>query len=164
MRGINKIQNCYNLKEIYLDYIKDKNLGNPYYLSFKEYHDICEEYYKYMISQIIDKSKSIKLPFRMGYIYVGKKKPAILKGSQNIPMKYPLNSTSIDWKETKKLGKWVHHINDHTGGFKYRFIWSKIECLVVNREFYRLVLSRSNKRYLAKVIKSGDVDYLEIKK
>jgi hypothetical protein len=162
MRGPNKIQNSYTLKTIYNEYIQDKTLGNPYYISFEEYRNICKDYYKQIISEIIDNSRNIKLPFRMGYIYVGKKKPAILKGSQNTPRKYPLNTTGIDWKETKRLGKWVHHINDHTGGFKYRFIWSKIECMIVNREFYRLVLSRSNKRYLAKVIKSGNRDYVEI--
>ena len=162
MRGPNKIQNPYTLKDIYLDYIKDKEYGSPYYLSFKEYHDICEDYYKWIVSQIIDKSKIIKLPFRLGHLYVGKKKPAMLSGATLPYDKHPMNSLGINWKETKRLGKWVHHINDHTGGYKFRFLWSKIECFVVNREFYRLVLTRTNKRYLAKVIKSGNNDYLEI--
>jgi len=162
MRGKNKVTNCYTLRQMYEEYISDKTPGNPYYVSFKEYYNICADYYKWIVSQIIDKSKVITLPFRLGNLYVGKKKPAILKGSQNIQRKIPLHSTSIDWKESKKLGKWVHHINDHTGGYKYRFFWSKIDCRVVNKEFYRLVFTRSNKRYLAKVIKSGERDYLEI--
>jgi hypothetical protein len=162
MRGKNKIKNCYTSRDLYSDYIKDKIPGDPYYISFKEYYSICGDYYKWIVSQMIDESKTIKLPFRLGYIYVGKRKPAILSGATLPFDKRPMNSLSIDWKETKKFGKWIHHINDHTGGYKYRFIWSKIECFVLNREFYRLVFTRTNKRYLAKMIKSGEHDYSEI--
>ncbi len=162
MRGKNKYQNCWTIKNMYEDYINDKEYGSPYYVSFKEYYDICEDYHKWLVDQMVLESKTIKLPHRLGYVYILKRKPAILMGSQHLK-EYPMNSLSIDWKESKRLGKWIHHINDHTGGYKYRFFWSKKACLVVNRELYRLVFSRTNKRNLAKAIKSGDHDYMEYK-
>lgn len=152
VRGPNKVQRCYNMKEMYLDYIKDKVPDTPYYISFQEYLDICEVYYKGMVNEIIYKSRTIKLPFRLGHLTVMKKKPKVLSDS----------TLSIDWKESRAYGKLIRHINDHSNGFKYRFFWSKKQSFVVNQSLYRLVFSRDNKRLLAKVIKSGEIDYLEV--
>lgn len=160
-RGPNVVQHPYLLRDMYVDYIKDKERNSPYWVSLEDYQNICGIYYKELMSKMIMESKVIKLPFRMGNIHVGKRKPAILSGAKT-PLEYPMNALGIDWKESKRLGKWVRYINDHTDGFKYRFFWSKKTCMVVNREFYRLVFSRANKRLLASVIKSGVTDYLEL--
>lgn len=162
-RGPNKIKNCYLIKDMYAEYISDKPFISPYYVSYEEYCNICADYFKWIVSQMIDKSKSVKLPFRLGDLYVAKKKPAILSGSKMPDGSDPImNSLSVDWSESKKFGKWIRHINDHTGGYKYRFIWSKIACSVVNKNFYRLVFTRTNKRHLAKMIKSKEQDYVEM--
>lgn len=161
MRGPNKIVGYYSKKDMYTDYIKDKERNSPYWVTIEEYNSICALYYKAIMGKVILESKVIKLPFRMGNIQVGKRKPAMLSGART-SLEFPMNALSIDWKESKRLGKWVRHINDHTSGFKYRFFWSKRTCMVVNKEFYRLVFTRANKRLLAKVIKSGNVDYLEL--
>ena len=51
--------------------------------------------------------------------------------------------------------------NDHTNGFKYRFFWSKQDCIIPNRIKYMFVASRENKRDLAKLIFSKQCDYIE---
>ncbi len=152
-RGPNKILNSYTLKELYLDYIKDIEPNSPYYITFKEYGDITGEFYKELSRLLIYESKTIKLPFRLGSLTVIKKKPKTFSPA----------TLNIDWQESKRYHKWIHHINDHTGGFKYRFLWSKKDCRVVNQDLYRMVFSRTNKRELAKAIKSGNHDYLEVK-
>lgn len=152
-RGPNKVQNCYGMKDMYLDYIKDKTYSDPYYITFEEYQDICGDYYKEVCNAVILESKFIKLPFRMGHLYVGKKKPKVLSSA----------TLSTDWQESRRLHKRILNINDHTGGFKFRFIWTKNQSFIVNKELYRLVFSRTNKRDLAKAIKSGSHDYIEIK-
>lgn len=151
-RGKNKVQNPFAMKEMYLDYISDKIMESPYYITFQEFLDICGDYYKEMSRLIIYESKDIKLPFRLGHITIIKKKPKKMCAS----------TLSTDWKETRRLGRWIYHINDHSSGFKFRFFWSKKTCYIVNQDIYRLVFTRANKRELAKVIKSGSTDYLEI--
>lgn len=151
-RGPNKIVSPYNMRDIYNDYIKDKDKESPYYVSFQQFLEITGVYYKELSRELIYESRTINLPFRMGTVTVMKKRPRIFNSS----------NLSIDWKETKEFGKYIHHINDHTGGYKFRFFWNKQKCMMVNRELYRMVFSRTNKRSLAKEIKSGR-DYLEIK-
>ena len=149
----NRIQHPYTIKDIYLDYIKDKEMDSPYYLRSDEFYKICNYYFEALSKALIYDSKTYVLPFRLGHFTIVKKRPK----------NFNPNTLSIDWVESKRLGKWIRHINDHTGGFKYRFHWTKKACMVVNKEYYRLVMSRTNKRLLAKVIKSGEVDYLELK-
>jgi hypothetical protein len=159
-RGKNKIQDAYTMKDMYNDYISDKIEGTPYYITFKDYLNICGRYYKEISRLIIYESKTFKLPFRLGSLTVVKKKPKFL--SLGIADGVQMCTLSIDWKESKIYDKWIPHMNDHSGGFKFRFLWSKQQCFAVNGNFYRLVFSRTNKRELAKVIKSGNTDYLEI--
>jgi len=148
----NKIQHPYNMSDIYLDYISNIDIDSPYYIRSDEFYKICNEYFKAISKAIIYESKTYILPFRLGHVTVTKKRPK------------NFNSTtlSIDWAESKRLHKWIRYINDHTGGFKFRFTWTKKSCMVVNKEYYRLVFSRTNKRLLAKVIKSNTTDYLEV--
>ena len=45
-RGKNKVQSPYTFKEMYLDYISDKDPDSIYYVSYSEYVDICSTFYK----------------------------------------------------------------------------------------------------------------------
>lgn len=150
-RGKNKIQHPYTMKDIYLDYISTINKRTPYYVSFLDFCELSKMYCTRIINKIVLESKSFKIPFRLGRLFVSKKKPKILSDS----------TLSVDWLETRKAGKIIRHINDHSNGYKYRFTWSKKTAFVINQTYYRLVLSRDNKRFLARTIKTGDVDYIE---
>lgn len=150
-RRKNKIQNPYNRRNMYDHYLSIIDTSSDYFVDAETYNKITSQYYKAVMDKVIYESKTIKLPFRLGHIYIEKKKPTYLNH----------RSMGIDWVESKKLGKWVVFSNDHCGGYKYQFHWSKMFCRVVNREFYRFIASRANKRALAKVIKTNSNDYLE---
>jgi len=139
---------------MYLDYINDINENSPYYITFNEYQKITGDFYRDLINKVILESKTVLLPNRMGSLTVMKKRPKFINNA----------TVTIDWEATIKSqsGKAIHFINDHTSGFKFRFVWSKLECMCVNRSLYKLILSRHNKRFLAKCIKEG-TDYLEIR-
>jgi hypothetical protein len=147
----NKIPNPYNKKHLYDHYLSIIDTTSMYYVDSETYYKIINQYYQAIMDQMINESKTIKLPFRLGHIYIEKKKPKFITH----------RNVGIDWVESKKLGRWVLFSNDHSRGFKFQFHWSKMFCRVVNREYYRFVASRNNKRTLAKVIKGGNVDYLE---
>jgi hypothetical protein len=148
----NKIQNCYGMKDMYNAYIQSIDIDSPYYVTSDEYYRMCGDYYKGLIRKIMFDGYTIKLPFRLGHLSIMKKRPRRM-----------LRGITIDWAETKKYGKWIRYINDHTAGFRFRFFWSKKQCMVVNREMYNLRFTRGNKRMLAKLIKTGNVDFLEIR-
>ena len=147
-RGKNKIQSPYTFKDVYLDYISDKEKGSLYYVTYKEYVDICSMFYKLISKAIIEEGVRFKLPFALGEVFILKKKN---KYSNRMP---------VDWVLTVKEGKRIYNFNEHTAGFGYKFFWTK-PYRVKNKFMYRLVFTRSNKRYLAKVIKQNKKDYFE---
>ena len=100
-----------------------------------------------MMDDIMLRNATFKLPFRMGYLKIIKRK-----------IKFQ-NNLAIDWKTTNEIGKKTYHMNDHSGGYKYLFKWVKSNIIVQNKFMYRLVITREYKRELAKLIKTGKMDY-----
>lgn len=147
-RGKNKIQHPWTLKDIYLDYIKDKSEGSLYYVTYKEFSEYCGIFYKMISDAIIDDRYRFKLPWSMGEVYVTKRKTKFGK-------KQP-----IDWQLTLKDGTKRYNFNDHTKGFGYLFFWTR-PYKIKNKFMYRLVLTRNNKRRLARAIKQNKMDYFE---
>ncbi len=150
-RGLNKIQNPYCEAEMWEDYIKDKEEDSPYYISKKDYRNMCYDFYKVRMTLLLEEGGIFKLPWKLGELEIVKKKINI-----GDPKSLP-----IDWPETQKLKKHVYCLNEHSRGFRYSFHWNKTKMRIRNKYLYRLVLTRTNKRTLAKMIKSGEYDYFE---
>lgn len=87
----------------------------------------------------------------LGYICVGKYKPK----------QYNDKSLSVDYKSSKEEGKRIYHLNEHSGGYKYRLYWSKVPKTFPDRYKYQLIFTRGNKRYLAQLIFNKQ-DYINI--
>jgi len=150
-RGKNKAVNPYTLKDIYKDYIKDKEENSPYNISYNTFVSLCTEFYKGIAEHLLDGGIYF-MPYRMGNVSVIKKKPK----------KMDKFSLSPDWKNTVDYNKLVLHTNDHSNYYKFRFHWSKTDCYVKNKSKYRLVFTRANKRELAQRVKSGNYEYFEL--
>ena len=148
-RGKNKVQNVYTFRDMYKEYIKDKE--GPYKISHADFMDICSEFYKGIADYIL-KGGWFKMPFRLGDLSVIKKPQTKLSKI----------ATPINWVETNKLGKQVLETNDHSDHMVFRFRWSKDSGRVVNISKYQLIFTRANKRALAAIIKSGEYDYFEL--
>lgn len=132
----------------YSDYIKDNIL---YKVSRKKFYAIVQDYFIFLSNELIDKSKEIKLPARMGTLCVIKKKPA----------RYDNNCLRVDFNSTREENKTIFHMNEHSDGYNFRFHWAKGGMLVENKTMYELVMSRANKRRLAYMIKVERKDYIE---
>jgi hypothetical protein len=148
-RTKNKIQNCYNLKDMYEDYVKEVDEDSPYHITYQQYCGICENFYKGVMDKILNQAAEFKMPYNLGRIYVDKKKVRI--GNKK--------KLGIDWDLTNKHGKVIYHLNEHSRGYKYGFMWEKKTYRTKNKNFYRFIPTRTNKRRLAKLIKSGNYDY-----
>lgn len=136
----------------YMEFVK----GNPLYeIEYKVFRAIIDDYFRYLRDELIENGKEIKLPCRMGTLQIVKHKPKTFSTTGR-------RSLRIDYGESKKLGKMVFHLNEHSGLFKYRFLWSKQVMLTHNKTKYQLVMTRDNKRRLAQIIKNHERDYIEI--
>ena len=135
--------------ESYCGYVEDNPL---YQVSYKVFRSIVSDYFRYLRDEIIENGKEVKLPCRMGTLSIVKHKPK----------EYTGKSLRIDYGESKKYGKMIFHLNEHSGGYKYRAYWKKQSMLTKNKTYYQLVLTRDNKRHLAQIIKNRVRDYVEI--
>lgn len=135
--------------ELYKDYIKDLSPDSPYYVSYKEYRKILEEYLK-EVSSLILKGFTFKIPFSLGYIRI------IKKATNRLKTKAP-----IDWYQTNLIGRKVYNFNEHSKGYRYAVLWDRTGCRYIHLIHYAFSFTRGNKRTLAKLIKSKEIDYFE---
>lgn len=136
--------------EFYLSYIERETV---YDVDYKTYRQIVEDYFKYIVEEIMENSREFKLPCRLGNLSIVKRQP---KNFDN-------KSLRIDYHESKVQGKVAYFINEHSNYYKFRFLWSKKDCLLTNKTKYQFVASRANKRRLAQIIKNREHDYTTIK-
>ena len=116
------------------------------------FRDIINDYFKYLRDELIENGKEVKLPCRMGTIQIVKHKPK----------EYTGKSLRIDYAESKKAGKVIYHLNEHSNFYKYRIYWNKQNMITPNKTKYQLVMTRDNKRHLAQIIKNHIRDYREL--
>lgn len=135
--------------ESYCEYVKDNPL---YQVEYNTFRSIINDYFRYLRDEIIERGKEVRLPCRLGTLRIVKHKPK----------QWNNKSLRIDYGESKKHGKLLYHLNEHSDGFKYRFYWNKHNVIITNKIKYQLVMSRDNKRRLAQIIKNREHDYIEI--
>ena len=123
----------------------------PVDIDYGLYKRVLEEMCNVILESILNASEGFKMPYGLGYIQIGKYKPKTL--SQQ--------SLSTDYKASKDYNKKIYHLNEHSGGYKYRLYWSKIPRTFPDRYKYQLSLVRKNKRQLAQLIFNNH-DYLDI--
>jgi hypothetical protein len=147
MRSPNRIQEAYRLSELYSFYLSDKEENTSYIITFKEFRSVLKDYIRIVFDNIFD-GNIYYMPFGFGPLYVNKRK--VIPGKRLSP----------NWSETKKYGKLIFHLNEHSNGYKYSFKWDKGGCRFRNGKFYRLEMARCKKRELAKSIKVDGKDYI----
>lgn len=139
------------IADFYIRYKQNIEQGTVYDVDLKTYKAIVTDYFKHIRDQVMLESKEVKLPCRLGTLQIVKHQPKEFTGK----------SLRFDWKATKETGKPVFLLNEHSNYFKYRFFWSKKDCLLTNKTKYQFVASRDNKRNLAQLIINQIKDYPE---
>lgn len=142
----------YTIASFYNDYLDNIEKDTVYDINYTKYRAIVTDYFKHLRQRLIEEGKRIKLPYRMGTVQIVKSRPKHLDK----------RSLRIDYKATKETGKLIFLLNEHSDFFKYRAFYSKLEMMVPNKSKYQLTLTRANKRRLAALIKSREMDYEEI--
>lgn len=152
-KGKNKIQDPYTMIDFYNFYYEEYNSNKLYMVDKKLFYELIDEFYKRIIDYILLESGEFQMPYRLGAVRVIKRKVNLSS----------LNHRNVDWGTTNKIGKLTFHLNEHSKYYKYLYQWDKKDKIVNYLSYYRLPMSRSNKRRLAKLIKSGKYDYYEKK-
>lgn len=143
----------HTIPDFYDYYISQIERDTVYDIDSKLYRSIVEDYFKYIVEQIMEESKEFKLPCRLGFLSIVKRRP---KNFDN-------KSLRIDYNESKIQNKAIYFLNEHSDYYKFRFYWSKKDSLITNKTKYQFVATRHNKRRLAQIIKNKEHDYITIK-
>ena len=123
----------------------------PIEVDYSLYKRILDEMCLVILEHILNASEGFKMPYGLGFIQIGK----------YLPKSLSQESLSVDYKASKDYDKKIYHLNEHSGGYKYRLYWSKIPRTFPDRYKYQLSLVRKNKRRLAQLIFNKH-DYLDI--
>lgn len=140
---------------------KEYKLSNNKPVDYKTYNELNIKYVKFLMEKVLD-GEYVTLPGRLGLLYVTGiiQKPKIDENGN-------ITGLAPNWRMTKELWekdpkakeqrKLIYNTNEHTGGIRYKFVWSKKRVLVSNKTLYSLKLTRANKRALYKRIMEGKV-------
>jgi hypothetical protein len=130
---------------------------------------MINDFMDFITNEVIEKGKRITLPASCGKFYVEGKKIVPHLDEEGI-----LKGMAPDWHGSRKLWerdpeardsrKMLFHFNEHTRGVRYRFKWEVPLTLGTNRIFYVFILSRNNRRRLAKNIFGGQEYHIKAKK
>lgn len=150
MSRLKRIVNSFTTIDFYKDYIKEYQDYDPYLIDYSLFKQILSEFNKSISNSILEGYK-FTMPFRLGALMIIKKKMNFNN----------LNSTIIDWQLSKKYGKVIYHLNEHSHGYTYKFYWDRAYRQFTLTNKYRFVMSRTNKRRLAQLIKEENYDYFE---
>lgn len=140
-------KNSYTFRDMYAKYHRETQ-NEVSYVRFKR---ILEEFCKYVLEELQDRSNGFNLPYGLGFIQIGKYKPKTLTSK----------SLSVDYKASKEYDKKIYHLNEHSDGYKFRLFWSKVPQTFPSRYKYQLNFVRANKRRLAQLIFNRQ-DYINI--
>ncbi len=142
----------YTIPSFYNAYIDDVEKNTVYDIPYSTYRQIVTEYFQYLRDQLIEESKCVKLPYRLGSVQIIKNKPKF----------YDKRSLRIDYQASKQYDKMIFLTNEHSDFYKYRCYWCKQDMIVPNKTKYQLTMTRANKRNLAQIIKNKVHDYEEL--
>lgn len=129
---------------------------------------VLTSFYDKLINAMIYNNVDITFPCNLGNLSIKKKKVIIRLTPEG---KLDTSKLKVDMKATRELqaecpgtDKKVFHLNEHSNGYYYRYLWSKVTCFVPNSTVYLLDLRRKHKRKLAEAALNPKVklDYYEL--
>lgn len=122
-------------------------------LSKKQYKDIWNSIAEEIVTNLVDHSKILKLPFNLGTLKIKKRKMVI--GALHTK-----NLLKVDWKHYRETGFKRYHLNENRDNHSYKYEWLCIKG-PTGKNIYSFNPLRINKRKLAKTLLTTNKDYFE---
>jgi hypothetical protein len=114
-------------------------------MPYDRFKEIFNSLIKAIISYVLE-GYLFKFPYNLGILRIKKRKMTLNK-----------KMLRVNFAETKKLGKTIYHLNEHSGGYYYRFSWDS--GIISGIRKYTFTPVRIHKRALAKKILEEQKDY-----
>lgn len=118
----------------------------------KQFKDIWFDIADDVFKEILEDSKSLKLPFGLGEQF------RIQKKKMPIGLLQKKKTLKFDYGSYIKTGSKKFYLNEHTDYYRYKFYWF-CKKGPKNRKLYKLVPLRIRKRELANQIINKEKDY-----
>jgi len=112
-------------------------------INYKQYTEVLQSFNTAIMDDIL-KGKDFNMPFYLGKLSIRKKENIITEDKKFL---------KVDFQATKRAGKTMYHLNEHSGNKYARFMWNKGE--LINKTFYTFKATRIYRRAIAAVMKSG---------
>lgn len=144
-------------------YVEYKKQGK---LDLQTFISLNNAFAKFMMNLILE-GEILQLPSKLGIFQVIGKKIKISVNDDG-----SINGATVNWGETNKLwetcekcknkNQLVYHFNEHSEGIRYRFVWSRNNMHMMNKNCYTFVPARRNKKLLyEKVIEGKEYQLVE---
>ena len=148
-RGKGKLSGCLTIKDAYNSYKQEKIEKEKDYVTRSLFSKLCKDFNKELLNQVIEESETVKLPYRLGKLFVIKRELDL--GS------IPRNKWKVDYQKSKELGFIVYFENDK----KYYIRWDKKVAIFKWKSVYLFNACRTAKRQLGAAIKNKKDYYLK---
>lgn len=134
MRIANNSVTIEHISTRFLEYYKDSSLTK------KQVKQVMYLFNKILSRLVIETGYKYKLPHKLGYLSVVKRKMGYHK-------------LYFDFDTYNKTGLKTYHTNDHSDGWYANSHWQKKSCRVINKTWYSFKFTRHNQRLLASIMK-----------
>lgn len=132
------VKEGYSLKHAYKFY-KEKHTED---IDLSTYRKICCDFNKQIVEHIL-KGSVVKIPHSLGNLWIKK-------------IQTNWEKPRIDIQNTKKYGKKIYHLNEHSDGWWARWYWSKNNNLITNVTYYSFHPTRDNSRAVSAIMKQKE--------
>lgn len=127
-------------------------------VSFKEWKSVVYAYNNFLREYILETGEKVKMPHGIGTVCITKKKIKKFK-NYNDENGDPYINLAIDWQKTKIAGKRIYHLNTHSDGNSYRWIWFYKEARFALSDVWYFRPCRKSSRLINTYIKKPNAQY-----
>lgn len=163
-RGKGRYNADKGLQDAYALYVSKTQLGNGLTkfsdsssrfnpLDKHKYKEVVYELMDMLMDEILNKSVTLHLPYKLGLIKVKKLK-------MNMGLLHTTNNLKTDWGHYQKTGKIIKHLNEHRDNYRYGFYWL-CKKGPKGKNLYRFQALRQHRRKLADLLKNTNIDYFD---
>lgn len=135
------------LKDYYEFYKTSSIKKNKPYVEYNTFVKVIKSFNLKLRDKIIYESQKVKLPYRLGSLYVHKFENNYTEDNKA--------GWKVDYKATKEAG----HVIYHGSKYGYKWKWVKKECVVKGKRWFQFKACRTASREIAKAVLTKNIDY-----
>ena len=112
-------------------------------VSISLYRTICKEFNSELARLLIEDGITYVLPYRLGELSIRRRKMRFAK-------------LKFDYGHYNKTKELSYHTNQHSSEWYSFCEWNRVKCKIKGKRAYQFILTRDNKRKLAKLMQHED--------